>query len=484
MRNLKNLALFVIMLALVSTAAVADIHYVNPGESIQAAIDAADPDDEVEVAPGTYNEAINFNGNMDIRLYSSGGPEVTTIDGTGHYHVVQCISGEGNDTVLEGFTITGGNATVFLWPDYQGGGMYNYNSSPTVINCIFTDNTAYWGGGMMNEEGSSPLVRNCIFTSNTGLYDGGGMLNGLDCSPTVTNCTFTSNTGGGMYNYNNCSPTVTNCTFTGNTADSDGGGMYNGANSSPTVTNCTFTGNTADSDGGGMYNGANSSPTVTNCTFTGNTADIRGGGMYNYDNSNPTVTNCILWDDSPDEILDDDTSSSTVTYSDVQGGTGETWFGVGCIDTDPMFADADGRLLAFSPCLDAGNDTAVPPGVTTDLDGNPRIQGVGVDMGAFESDLNYMEPGWVFMIPDAPDFGYSLNEADLLYFYSFDFVQSFNTATGQGSIHMPTGWVYVDWPFYYELNPGILWFALPPESGIGVYHFSTSQWEVLPQIIP
>ncbi len=86
--------------------------------------------------------------------------------------------------------------------------------------------------------------------------------------------------------------------------------------------------------------------------------------------------------------------------------------------------------------------------------------------------------------PDVPDFGYSLDEEDLLYFYSFDFVQSLDTATGGWSIHMPMGWVYVDWPFYYELDPATLWFALPPAGGIGVYHFSTSEWEVLPRIIP
>ena len=95
--------------------------------------------------------------------------------------------------------------------------------------------------------------------------------------------------------------------------------------------------------------------------------------------------------------------------------------------------------------------------------------------------------GWVFMIPDAPDFGYSLDEGDLLYFYSFDFVQSFNITAGGWSIHMPTGLVYFDWPFYFEYvpgTPGILWFALPPAGGIGVYHNSTGEWEILPQIIP
>ncbi|MHC4536172.1 MAG: right-handed parallel beta-helix repeat-containing protein, partial [Planctomycetota bacterium] len=392
---------------------------------------------------------------------------------------------------------------------YLGGGMYNRNnSSPTVTNCTFNDNRAGFIGGGMYNGGGSPTVTNCTFTGNRAWDNGGGMRNN-NANPTVTDCTFTgngANRGGGMDNYSN-SPTVTNCTFsdnsgwwgggmnnvegypivnnctfTGNTGKY-GGGMNNYSNS-PTVTNCTFSGNTSLEEGGGGMRNNNANPTVTNCTFSGNTSlEEGGGGMRNY-NSSPTLTNCILWGDSPDEIFDDVTSSTTVTYSDVQGGTGETWFGEGCIDTDPMFADADGRLLAFSPCLDAGNDAAVPPGVTTDLDGNPRIQGVCVDMGAFESDLNYMDPGWVFMIPDAPDFGYSLNEADLLYFYSFDFVQSLNLTTGGWSIHMPAGLVYIDWPFYYESDTGILWFALPPESGIGVYHFSTSQWEVLPQIIP
>ena len=93
--------------------------------------------------------------------------------------------------------------------------------------------------------------------------------------------------------------------------------------------------------------------------------------------------------------------------------------------------------------------------------------------------------GWVYMPREAPDFGYSLEEDDLVYFYSFDFVQSLNTTTGDWfSQHMPIGWVYFDWPLYYELDIGILWFAWPPAGGIGVYHVGSDYWEVLPQIIP
>ena len=431
MRNVKNLSLCVLLLAMVSTAAVADTHYVNPGESIQAAIDAAaSSGDEIEVAPGTYLEAINFSGKA-IRLYSSSGPDVTTIDGTGHYHVVQCISGEGSATVLEGFTITGGNADGSE-SDNLGGGMYNTGSSPTVTNCIFTSNNAYRGGGMHNLASSSPTVTNCTFSGNKA-RDGGGMCNhqgsnptvsdctfseknssylgggmcNLGSNPTVTDCIFLSNEaslhGGGIYNGSG-NPDVTNCIFSGNTASAHGGGMMNNDSSSPKVANCIFTSlNTAGGGGGGMANSVNSNPIVTNSTFKMNTA-VDGGGMFNY-NSNPTVINCILWGNSPPQIVSN--SVPVVTYSDVQGGTGQTWFGVGCIDADPMFADTEGRLSPGSPCIDAGNDADVPSGVTTDLDGNPRIQGACVDMGAFEAlaDPEMMLAGLALFIMDEVDAG-------------------------------------------------------------------------------
>ncbi|MHC4332836.1 MAG: right-handed parallel beta-helix repeat-containing protein, partial [Planctomycetota bacterium] len=347
--------------------------------TIQAAI--SDPctvdGNEIEVAPGTYHEAINFLGKA-IRLYSSGGPGVTTIDANGAYHVVQCTSGEDANTILEGFTITGGNARGASHPDYHGGGMVNISSSPTVSNCRFTENSSeHWGGGMYNDTGSHTIVSNCTFSGNISDIGGGGIGN-FDSSPTVTNCTFSDNN----------SP--------------DGGGMYNDGDSNPTVTNCTFSGNTAGDGGGGMYNDYFSSPTVTNCTFSGNTAGD-GGGMYNDYYSNATVTNCILWGDTPDEIVDDQ-SASIVNYSDVEGG----WPGAGAnnIDADPCFVNPGGgdfRLLSDSPCVDSGNTSAVPADTTDldgdgditepipfDLDGGARVvdgndDGTAVvDMGAFE----------------------------------------------------------------------------------------------------
>lgn len=201
--------------------------------------------------------------------------------------------------------------------------------------------------------------------------------------------------GGGMLNYGvsnyPCSPTVINCTFRDNLAGF-GGGMGNFSYSSPTVINCVFYNNTTipgGSGGGGMYNGIYSEPIVTNCTFYGNSA-VFGGGIYSEGLSPPVVTNCILWADSAtssgDEIYHTPDSSPVVTYCDVQGGTGQSWFGESCIDDDPCFADAatgDFHLLSESPCINAGNNSAssLPP---NDFEGDERILDSTVDMGVDE----------------------------------------------------------------------------------------------------
>ncbi len=365
-----------------------------------------------------------------------GRPTVTNctfVQNTADFYGGGMYNDRGSPT-LTNCTFTGNTASV-------GGGMANDSSSPTVTNCTFTGNTSASGGGMYNTYGTT-TVTNCTFTENRADGEGGGMHNGLHSSPTVTNCTFTGNTawaGGGMFNgghkFNVESPTVTNCRFTENRAGYHGGGMCNRP-SEPTVANCTFIGNTTAGDGGGMYTFWGS-PMVTNCTFTGNLASVSGGGMVNAGDGYPTVvgcafsgnaavsdggamvntggsysrvTNCILWGDTPDEISNSGSTTSTIRFSDVQGDLPPGAIdGGGNIDADPFFVDADGlddvpgteddnlRLSPGSPAIDAADNTAVPIGVSTDLDGNPRFiddpytpdTGNGtppiVDMGAYES---------------------------------------------------------------------------------------------------
>ncbi len=273
--------------------------------------------DEIWVAKGTYSPSNDptdtFHLKKGVKVYggfSGLGNEtelgqrnwvnnVTTLSGNDkNYHVVTCNdpTATPDDTRLDGFTVTQGNAYDYAhFYSVIGGGMLNSNSSPTVANCTFSGNKAYNGGGMYNEtttgDPSSPRIENCTFSGNTASI-AGGMYNS-NSNPTLMNCTFSGNTaddrGGGMSN-NDSSPTVENCTFSGNKATNGGGGMYN-SNSSPTVENCTFSGNNADYFAGGMYN-SNSNPTLMNCTFFGNTA-TNGGGMNN-DNSSPTVANCTF----------------------------------------------------------------------------------------------------------------------------------------------------------------------------------------------
>ena len=366
--------------------------WANAYTGLQAALAAAQSGDEIWVAQGTYKpttgtlRTVSFVLKSGVGLYGGfAGTEAergerawqtnatilsgdigTTDTADNSYHVVI-----GADlAVLDGFTITAGNADGNF-----GAGMYSKDCSPTVTNCVFSNNrTNYYvgrGGGMCNEssgasgssspnvsnctfsgnganvgggmynDGSSPTVTNCAFPSN-GANVGGGMANYgasptvTDCtfsshmmgvgsgmhnwygSPTVTNCTFTK-AGNGMANYGG-SPTVTNCTFSGHRGGYDGGGMRN-VNSSPSVANCTFSGNTVTGNGGGMHNW-DSSPTLTNCTFIGNAAEFYGGGMYNQGGA-PTLTNCVFIGNAADiggGICDG--SSSTVTDCTFRSNTG------------------------------------------------------------------------------------------------------------------------------------------------------------------
>jgi parallel beta-helix repeat protein len=320
---------------------------------------------------------------------------VTTIDATGlGGSVVTCSGGEGPDTILDGFTLTGGTGTLIGTRRY-GGGMYNSGSIATVTHCTFRGNAAYAGGGMMNNQ-SSPTVNDCTFSLNTADY-GGGMMNS-NSRPTLTYCTFRGNTGsdgGGVFdNFSN--PMVAHCTFRGNRAVS-GGGMENYV-SSPMVSNSTFSGNTASGGGGGIAN-VGSAPTVTQCTFSGNTAGT--GGAIGNRGSNATVTSCIFWRDSPDEI-GNEASHPTIRFSDAQGGLPVGAVdGGGNVDLEPMFVRSpdpgpdgtwdgvdddygDLRLRAGSSCIDAGDPAFVAQPGETDLEGHARVLCGGVDMGAYE----------------------------------------------------------------------------------------------------
>ncbi len=319
--------------------------------SIQAALDGIQAGGTVTVAPGTYYEnSLNFNGKA-ATLACGGAKGSCIIDGESQASVFTITTGETSATVITGFTIQHGKANV-ADADGCGGGFLINNASPTIQDCVITGNSApASGGGFFIEGASNPTIQDCVITGNSASSQGGG----LDISGTSK-------------------PTVSRCQILSNSAvSSSGGGVMTWSGTGGTFSNCLFNGNSS-----GSYSGAiNSSPTtvITNCTITGNSATTGGGAVYGYG----TITNCIIRNNTPNMVAAD--LAGSVTYSDI---TGE-YAGEGNLDADPLFVNASAgnyRLMAGSPCIQAGNSSAAGVG-TLDLDGNPRLVG-DVDMGAYE----------------------------------------------------------------------------------------------------
>lgn len=266
--------------------------------TIQEAIEAAQPGDEIHVAPGRYFESIDFKG-KPIRVVATEGPQVTFIDGTGvETSLVRCVSGEDKRSVLEGFRIVSGSGDpAFYGPEATvGGGMIVMGSSPTVRRCVFEGNNAsYNGGGLFNGGGSNVTLENCRFKSNSA--EKGGAIFNIESSPRILNCEFESNAaryaGGGIYNANQSAAMIKDCDFTLNLATYNGGAIYN-YDSTPTISKCLFFNNAATYKGGAIYHGYRSGTLIEDGTsrFQTDNDDIAGGG-YLMGVANPKGACCL-----------------------------------------------------------------------------------------------------------------------------------------------------------------------------------------------
>ncbi|MCF8244199.1 MAG: immunoglobulin domain-containing protein [Saprospiraceae bacterium] len=235
-----------------------------------------------------------------------------------------------NLTVVDGFTITGGNADQggagLGTPQTSGAGWFNLgstpgaNSHPNVRNCIFTGNYAWgYGGGMFNDGSFSgacnPSLTNVQFIANVARDGGGGLYNtgsfSGNSNPVLTNCQFIANKselsdGGGMFNMGQLgtsSPILTNCLFQRDTAFNEGGGMVNfgkNGNSSPILSDCIFDKNVAQLGGAVFSDGTTagySTPAFYNCHFTENHSHNDGAAIYNsgYQGTcSPTILSCLF----------------------------------------------------------------------------------------------------------------------------------------------------------------------------------------------
>ena len=387
--------------------------------TLQDAIAIASPNLEIWVAKGTYwpddgihqtdnNRSSTFLLRRDVAIYGgftghesllserrhsdnptilsgdldqNDGPNFSNVSENA-YHVVTS-SGTNSSTVLDGFTISGGNAAPPYFSDQQGGGLLNFNGSPSIENCLFQSNRADSVGGAVYNTGDSFLsLINCSFVGN-----------------------HTENSGGAIYN-SSSSPILLSCSFQNNTSIGSGGAIYNSFSSSPILVNCSFQRNVAlRGNGGAIYNFSGSSPILTNCTFNVDSFTYGADAIYNTRECSPVFTNCIIWD-SPSQgnarvpvfnaisqaNLNVDPSEPTYSHCLINNSGGSnawnTALGIDLgsnIDSDPLFVrsnDGDLRLLSGSPALDVGNNAANSE--TLDLAGNDRIQGNTIDLGALE----------------------------------------------------------------------------------------------------
>ena len=279
-RHACSLVMCLVVCAGAAHAAVINVPADQP--TIQAAIAAAANGDEVVVAPGTYNEQINFLGKLII-VRSSAGPASTIISGGGSLApLVEFGAGETSAARLQGFTLRDAASAVSL-----GGALQIATSSPTIADCIITSNTLTGGGvgAGANIIDAAPTFLRTTFSDNTSDGVGGSALYIAGASNvTITDCTFINNedvaAGGnpGAISVATSTLTVTNSTFTGNDAGGGGlGGAINADASTVVVTGGRFENNGAlDGGSGGAIYSFSGDLTVTNVTFVGN----RGGAIF------------------------------------------------------------------------------------------------------------------------------------------------------------------------------------------------------------
>jgi parallel beta-helix repeat protein len=408
--------------------------------SVQAAVDAASPDDVIKVAAGTYTDVsvrlrddltttgvvtqviyisktVTIQGGYTTTNWTTPDPEAnpTTLDAQGQGRVLY-ITGEISPTI-EGLRVTGGDATGLGGaPGYDaGGGVYMINATAVISNIQVFNNTADDGGGLCLLWSDSELNGNTI-TNNTANWGGGGVYL-MASDATLSGNRISSNIGNGL------SMAGSNATLSGNTVANnagDYGGGLSMAGSDATLSGNIIFSNTANWDGGGlqMYR---SDPTLTNNIVADNQANAAGSGLYIVASSPHLLHTTIAHNSGGDgsgicvvnfgsnystvalanTILVSHTVGITVAAGNVVTleatlwGDGDwtnniDWGGMGTITTGtinvwgaPGFSHPDTgdyHLKSDSLAINRGRDV----GVVTDIDGDARPDGCFPDIGADE----------------------------------------------------------------------------------------------------
>jgi len=360
-----------------------------PGEysTIQQGIDASSPGDTVLVDTGDYFENVTISSH-DLTLASAfitSGDTAdiagTIIDGS---NTTTALTVESNDHIVVnviGFTITHGMG-LGNWPNVHGGGVHTGDSVfVTIDHCYFHHNMSSGDsnrGAGIYINSSYSRIANCVFHDNTSRF-GPAVAVGNDTRETVIDSCE-------MYD-NICTDAIPdNMSVISITYSYD-----------IVVSRCLIHHN----NGTGVRNWGSYVTSLVNCTISGNGAY----GIYNsYYNSNIYVQNSIVAGNVMMALFNNTQYSpiALCEYSDMMGGSGSPWFGDGCMDGDPIFADTLGRdysLLDGSPCIDAGDPASPqdPDGTTADMgaiyhDQLVNIEAVAGQPEGFTLLANYPNP--------------------------------------------------------------------------------------------
>ena len=359
----------------------------RPYDSIQDGIDASR--ECVVVEGGTYTENLDFGG-REVLVTGVDGAGETTIDGNGNGPVVTFADGEGAGAELRGFTLTGGSGyesttsssyscgsgdtCTDYFTTFCGGGIYVDGATPTLGDLVIEDNDVVAPSDSTSGDDTYTY------------YSYGGGLCVLNSTLTIGDVDFWDNSaeeGGAIYVDATGSLAVERGWIASNTAENGAGVQVDGGTLD--LTNVASTWNAATLTGGGVL-AIDAQLTETNVTHGGDDAPT-GGGIYLSGSSTGTVMNTIVYGADSGEGVLVDSGSFSGSYNNVYGNGGGDYSGTsdptgssGNLSSDPRFTDVtdDGRddnddwsLSNTSPSVDAGNSSAV----YDDADGTDNDQG-------------------------------------------------------------------------------------------------------------